>query len=231
MADDPRVKTVEKKQTGLVGFLLALPFRLVVVLLVSIVLSILLEWLGIYFQWWELPGSRHAETVMRIELGYLDSNFTRSILVSDPVAFATDSLVWLNHWLFIKTGLVAWASAEHPGWLSGVSDYAMAAVYVTLMTLSRCLVLILTSPLFLLAALVGLVDGLVMRDLRRFGAGRESAFVYHHAKRLVSPIFITGWLIYLSLPFSIHPNLFLLPCAALFGLMIAVTTASFKKYL
>lgn len=107
----------------------------------------------------------------------------------------------------------------------------ITAIYVTLMTLTRCVILVLTAPLFILAAIVGFTDGLVSRDLRRFGAGRESAFVYHHAKRMVTPIFLTGWLIYLSLPFSIHPSLFLLPCALVFGLMIAIATASFKKYL
>ncbi|MCP1361814.1 TIGR03747 family integrating conjugative element membrane protein, partial [Halomonas sp. BBD45] len=112
-----------------------------------------------------------------------------------------------------------------------LKTYLQAAMFVTLMTLTRCVILVLTSPLFILAAIVGFTDGLVSRDLRRFGAGRESAFIYHHAKRLVTPIFFTGWLFYLSLPFSIHPNLFLLPCAFLFGLMIAIATSSFKKYL
>lgn len=228
--DDPRTKAAEK-QTGLLGFILTLPFRLLIVVLISIVLSILIEWAGIYNRWWDLPGSEHAQFVMQTEMGYLDSQFTRSMLVSDPLTWASETLVQLNDWLFVKTGIIAWASTEHSGWLQGTSTYAMAAIYVTLMTLVRCVILVLTTPLFFLAALVGMVDGLVMRDLRKFGAGQESAFIYHHAKRLVSPIFITGWLIYLSLPFSIHPNLFLIPCALLFGLMVAVTTSTFKKYL
>lgn len=47
--------------------------------------------------------------------------------------------------------------------------------------------------------------------MRRFGVGCEFAFIYHHAKWNVTPVFLTDWLIDLSLPFSIHPNLFCCP--------------------
>src|SRR3546814_7807759 len=54
-----------------------------------------------------------------------------------------------------------------------VESNLIAAAYTTLVFLVRLLVLCLTLPLFLMAAFVGLVDGLVRRDIRRFGAGRE----------------------------------------------------------
>lgn len=232
MADDPRVRAAEKKRTGLLSRTLSLPFKVLGVVLVSIFISVLIEWAGIYFAWWSLPGADHAEYVMRQEMRWLDSNFSRSLLVSDPVIFSGQALAAVNEWLFVRSGIAEWAlNADSSGWVGRLKEYALAAMYVTLMTLTRCVILLLTSPLFLLAALVGLVDGLVLRDLRRFGAGRESAFIYHHAKRTVIPVFLLGWLVYLSLPFAIHPNLFLLPCAALFGLLIAIATSTFKKYL
>jgi hypothetical protein len=40
-------------------------------------------------------------------------------------------------------------------------------------------------PQFVLTIVIGLIDGLVRRDLRRFGAGHESGFVYHHARRMI----------------------------------------------
>ncbi|MAM55824.1 MAG: TIGR03747 family integrating conjugative element membrane protein [Salinicola sp.] len=223
----------EQKRTGLVGTLIKLPFTLLWILILSILTSIVIEWVGIYFGWFSQTGSEHARETMVSELGYLDSQFTRSLLVSSPVQFAQTFVDTTYQWLFVKTGIAGWVEygADEVGWAGTFKTYLQAAMFVTLMTMTRCVILILTSPLFLLAAVVGFTDGLVSRDLRRFGAGRESAFIYHHAKRLVTPIFLTGWLIYLSLPFSIHPNLFLLPCALLFGLMIAVATSSFKKYL
>ena len=51
----------------------------------------------------------------------------------------------------------------------------------------RMAVLTLAMPVFLLFGLVGVTDGLVQRDLRRWGGGRESSFVYHHAKRFIMP--------------------------------------------
>ncbi|NMG04534.1 TIGR03747 family integrating conjugative element membrane protein, partial [Azoarcus taiwanensis] len=110
-------------------------------------------------------------------------------------------------------------------------SYLIAAAFTTLTFLVRLLVLVLTLPLFLLAAFVGLVDGLVRRDIRRFGAGRESGFVYHRAKAALMPLAVLPWVIYLALPVSLHPLLVLLPGAMLLGLAVNITASSFKKYL
>lgn len=231
--EEAPAQRAESKRSGLIGTLLKLPFVLLGIIAISILCSVSIEWLGIYFGWFSQPGSEHARQTMMSEMGYLDSQFTQSLLVSSPVEFATMIVNTCYQWLFVKSGIAAWAEtgSGSEGWIGVVQTYMRAGMYVTLMTLTRCVILMLTAPLFILAGLVGFTDGLVSRDLRRFGAGRESAFVYHHAKRMVTPVFLTGWLIYLSLPFSIHPNLFLLPCALLFGLMIAIATSSFKKYL
>ena len=93
------------------------------------------------------------------------------------------------------------------------------------------LVLVLTLPLFMMAAFVGFVDGLVRRDVRKFGAGRESGFIYHRAKASLMPLAILPWVIYLALPISVHPLMILLPSAVLLGLATNLTAGSFKKYL
>ena len=41
-----------------------------------------------------------------------------------------------------------------------------------------------------MAAFTGLVDGLVRRDLRKFGAGRESSYLYHKARGSIIPLAI-----------------------------------------
>lgn len=99
------------------------------------------------------------------------------------------------------------------------------------MFIVRLMVLVLTLPLFLMAAFVGLVDGLVRRDIRRFGAGRESGFIYHRAKASLMPLAVLPWVIYLALPVSISPLLILLPSAVLLGLATNIAAGSFKKYL
>jgi len=112
-----------------------------------------------------------------------------------------------------------------------IEDYALAAVFSVLTFLVRLIVLTLTTPLFLMAIAVGLVDGLVRRDIRRFGAGLESGFVHHRARAAIKPLAVAPWLIYLSMPVSISPLLILLPCAAILALAVSVTVGSFKKYL
>jgi hypothetical protein len=72
-----------------------------------------------------------------------------------------------------------------------------------------------------MAAFVGLVDGLVRRDVRGFGAGRESGFVYHRARASLMPLAVLPWVTYLALPVSVHPLLILLPSAALLGVAVA----------
>ena len=61
--------------------------------------------------------------------------------------------------------------------------------------------------------------------------GRESSFVYHYAKKAALPLVVLAWVIYLALPFSLHPTFVVLPFAALFALTVSVTASTFKKYL
>src|SRR3546814_246778 len=112
-----------------------------------------------------------------------------------------------------------------------VESNLIAAAYTTLVFLVRLLVLCLTLPLFLMAAFVGLVDGLVRRDIRRFGAGRESGFIYHRARASLIPLAVLPWVTYLALPVSVNPLLILLPSAALLGVAVCIAAATFKKYL
>lgn len=230
-----QAETTQKKASRptLFGWVLSLPFRVVAVVVVSLLTSIAIEWLGIYLDWWTLPGAEHAQHMFTHELGWIDTEFTRSLLVSKPVDTGQNLLTWIYQTLFVSTGITGWfdAHADGTGVAHTIAIYGEAAVDVSLVVLIRVFILALTIPLFVMAAAVAIVDGLVRRDLRRFGAGRESAFIYHHAKRITGPVFILGWLIYLSIPFSIHPNLFLVPCAALFGMLVSVTVGSFKKYL
>ncbi len=108
--------------------------------------------------------------------------------------------------------------------------YLVAAAFKALTFLVRLLGL--TLPLFIMAAFVGFVDGLVRRDVRKFGAGgRESGFIYHHAKASLMPQAVLPWVIYLALPISVHPLSIVPPSAALLGFLTNLTAGSFKKYL
>jgi len=107
----------------------------------------------------------------------------------------------------------------------------IATLQVTQVLSLRLAILTLAMPVFVLSSLVALVDDLVQRDLRRRGGGRESSFVYHYAKKAALPLVVITWVVYLALPFSLHPTFIVLPFATVFALTVAVTASTFKKYL
>jgi len=179
------------------------------------------------------------------ELGYLDREFRRSIVTSDPLRFAEQIADRTHYLLFEVTGFenfIRWVSQPpspseqgirpvlHRGYRR-IAEFIMAAMQVTQVFSVRLAVLTLAMPVFLLFGLIALVDGLVRRDLRRWGGGRESSFVYHYAKKAGLPLLVLTWIVYLALPFSLHPTLVVLPFAVLFGLSVMVTAGTFKKYL
>lgn len=213
-------------------------------LFIALALSIIIEWIGMLW-WWPDEGLDHSRSMLQAEINYLDRDFRRSIVTSSPAQFAKDFADASYHYLFEATGFVTfllWAQRDpaethskvQPFFhrmVTPVTQYLLAAMTITQVFSVRVAVLTLAMPAFVLAGLVGVVDGLVMRDLRRWGGGRESSFVYHHAKQSILPLFALAWVVYLALPHSAHPSLIILPFAALFGLSVAVTTATFKKYL
>lgn len=236
----------QAQQQGLIAQIVTLPFRFVGVLIGSLFLAVLIEWVSMLILWPD-QGWHHAQAMLRHETEQLAANFLESLVVHEP---AHTAQVWLDaayRLVFVKTGLLAWirdADAQtHANSLRGtdlrhylgvvavhLEGYLLAALYTGLTFLVRLLVLIMVLPLFVVAAFTGFVDGLVRRDIRRFGAGRESGFLHHRAKATMTPLAVFPWIAYLALPVSVSPLLVLLPCAVLLGLSVDVTVGSFKKY-
>ena len=112
-----------------------------------------------------------------------------------------------------------------------VSEFVLAAMQITQVFAVRLAILALATPVFGLFTVVALVDGLVRRDLRRWGGGRESSFVYHYAKKAAIPLMIMAWVVYLALPCSLHPSWIILPFSLAFAFAVTITASTFKKYL
>ncbi|RTB44124.1 TIGR03747 family integrating conjugative element membrane protein [Pseudomonas aeruginosa] len=236
------------RQQGLLAGLVTMPFRLFGVLCGSLLLSIIIECVGMHL-FWPAEGWHHARDMLSHELTQLSGHFKDSVVVQEPGRTASQLVEGAYEWVFVKTGLMDWmqtasSQASTPSragdrgfryYMSQlyvfVEGYLIAAAYILLVFVVRLLVLVLSIPLFVMAAFVGLVDGLVRRDVRKFGAGRESGFIYHRAKASLMPLLVLPWVIYLALPISVHPLLILLPSAGLLSLAVNLTAGSFKKYL
>ncbi|MGL4725376.1 MAG: TIGR03747 family integrating conjugative element membrane protein [Scandinavium sp.] len=219
---------------GIISLLLSSAGRAMTTLLASLLFSLITGWVGMAF-FWPDQGAQHSHLLMNHELHWFSANVRQSLLMADPVGQLNVVLVHTWQWLFIDTKFVEWLGwvkgSPDAGWLYRVDDYLRAAIYITLTFVLRVFILLLTAPLFVLAAFTGIVDGLVRRDIRRFGSGYESGFVYHHAKHMVMPVFYLAWMVYLTLPFSVPPFMILLPAAFLFGLSISIMVGTFKKYI
>ena len=238
---DPRRRVA---QEGAISKGLTTAAKLVQWLLFSLLFSIVVEWAGMVL-WWPDQGIEHSRAMLAREIGYLDNDFRRSIVTSDPARFAKRFADNAYHYLFEVTrfvDLIRWISPPPASSEQGVrptlhrayrpiSEFVIAMMQVTQLFAVRLAILTLAMPVFLLFSLVALVDGLVQRDLRRWGGGRESSFIYHYAKKAALPLVVLTWVIYLALPFSLHPGWVILPFATLFALTVAVTASTFKKYL
>ena len=239
---DPRRTVVQK---GLISKSLTAVAKVIQWLLLSLVFSLLVEWVGMVL-WWPDEGLDHSRAMLANEIGYLDTDFRRSIVTSDPARFAKrvadgtyhysvrgDGIRGIHPVGVTATGTAMSAGSEprlhtiyHP-----IAEFVLATLQVTQVFSLRLAILTLAMPVFVLFSLVALVDGLVQRDLRRWGGGRESSFVYHYVKKAAVPLLVMTWVIYLALPFSLHPTFVVLPFATVFALTIAVTASTFKKYL
>ena len=80
MAKDTRTAPPQRKEPGFIGrcfgFLVATFFWVIA----SLIISILVEWVGIAFFWQE-QGSQHAYRVLLHDLGYLNERVTASVNV------------------------------------------------------------------------------------------------------------------------------------------------------
>jgi len=202
--------------------------------------SILLEWAGITWGWWALPGASHSEHLLRTELQWLQADFTTPETASRLLEWAYAGAGLLYRWCGLEW-LVRWTVSDQPPLWPGLSqvrstlrhlgDYVLAAAYITQLTGARLGVVVLALPAFATLGMMGAVDGLVRRDLRRFGGGQESSFMYHHLKKALRPMVSIPIFLYLISPWSVHPTWLFGPFAVLFGYFTQRTLGRFKKYL
>lgn len=243
----------EQQQEGektFLGVLFAMPFQFIGVMFGSLLGAIIIEWICMYV-FWPDEGWKHAQRMFEYELGWLSQDLLRSVVIKEPGRTALLLTQTVYDWLVVKTGLQETINGftqytrspelqnagsfdlryEMGRAMVGLQNYGLAALYTMLTFCVRIVILLLTIPLFVLAAFIGLIEGLVQRDLRKFGSGRESSYLYHKARGTIVPLAIVPWTVYLSIPISISPLLALLPSAVLLGISVSITVSSFKKYL
>ncbi len=228
---------------GLISKTLDFIFKMIGILILSAIISILMEWIGMAF-FYPDKGYQHAELMMTNEVGYLASSLNGDQLNSGMIGAASKKITDIVDFVFIDSGVIdnlAKAKTIHSSdgaivrhiksVIDSAYNYIMASIFIIIVLITRFSILVLSTPAFLLFGVVGMCDGLMQRDLRRWCGGNESGFIYHWAKRFSLPVLVATWIIYLSIPMSIHPNYIITPFAALFSSVLMVMSSKFKKYL
>jgi len=203
-------------------------------------LSLLIEWGGMAFDLWAEPGAGHSTRLLQTELTWLRQDLAPITGHPRLWDWTQEGARLAYRWTGLE-GLITWVVTPGPNEPSGmaalrrpllhIGDYLLAAAQMTQLVGVRLAVVLLSLPAFAVAAVMGLLDGLVQRDLRRFGGAVESSFLYHHLKKLLSPLISVPILVYLAAPWPLHPTAMFVPPALAFGWIVQRTVARFKKYL
>ena len=96
---------------------------------------------------------------------------------------------------------------------------------------SKLLMLISAIPLFFLAVMAGLVDGLNQRAIRSACLGRESTYVFHKSVPLARKSMCVALGIWLCVPVTLSPTPIFVGLAVMLGIVARVSASRFKKYL
>ncbi|HGY4911183.1 TPA: DUF4400 domain-containing protein [Citrobacter freundii] len=197
---------------GPVGWLLSLAGRLIGLVIGALVLRIVLELAGLYF-WWPQEGSRHVFQVMRQERVEL-------IIALQSHPLGNEILVLLE-----KGG-------THALMVNRLLQKPFTALVYTLVSfMQRLIWLVAMLPLLCLCAVIGLTEGLVQRDLRRFGSGLESVFLHRYVIKFGNSVATTLWVFYLAQPLFLPTMLVLLTINLWFGITVWMAAGSFKRWL
>ncbi|HBT3201945.1 DUF4400 domain-containing protein [Klebsiella sp. CVUAS 8534.2] len=197
---------------GPVGWLLSLTGRIVGLVIGALVLRVVLELAGLYF-WWPQEGSRHVFQVMRQERAEL-------VIALQSHPLGNEILVLLEKGT--TRVLMANRLLQKP---------FTAVAYTLVSFMQRLIWLAIMQPLFYFCALTALADGLVQRDLRRFGSGLESVFLHRYIIRSGSSVATTLWVFYLAQPLFLPAMLILLPASLWFGITVWMVAGSFIRWL
>ncbi|ECE0517083.1 DUF4400 domain-containing protein [Salmonella enterica subsp. enterica] len=197
---------------GPIGWLLSLTGRLIGLVLSALVLRVVLELTGLYF-WWPQEGDRHVFQVMRQEWAEL-------VIALQPHPQGNEILVLLEK----ETTRVLMANRP-------LQKPFTAVAYTLVSFMQRLVWLAAMLPLLCLCAVTGLTEGLVQRDLRRFGSGLESVFLHRYVIKSGSSVTTTLWVCYLVQPLFLSAKLVLLPATIWFGITVWMVAGSFKRWL
>ena len=167
-------------------------------------------------------GSGHPWQNALTEVNHHEAAFMATLQPTHPVRFLAA----------LPAQATAWVTPYFPNLdlPAMVQPFVSDGVVMTAIVARRAMASLgLQAPL--LVVLIAAQDGLAQRELRKYGADPESAFLFHQAKGAVRTTVGLSVLVYLLIPTAIHPHLVLSVIAPIADFSVALAVTRFKKYL
>ncbi len=142
------------------------------------------------------------------------------------------AMSWLDHFAkgqFLKNSPEVTQKAHG---VVGFIDHLVNVAWGTLEVLIAKFFSVFASFwVFIFAAFLGAMDGLLARYIRTQEGGRESTFIFHRVSDVVIRLPIGILFLYLTLPFFLNPEMVVVIVSVLFFSFFYLATANLKKFL
>lgn len=215
--------TIVSRTSSIISQVLRTISRVITMLVVGCVLTVFVEVVGVTFFWPERGASKSVEMVVA-EIDHLGKIADRS-----PVLRGIDE--WVIKSLSSFKSSVVRVGLGDSFFAHNILLYFEVILNMVNVFFLKLAVMVFSFPVYLFCGFIGLTRGLVNRELRKWGGGRESSGQFHLWINMVPVGFVTSWLIYLSWPWTINPNLVVMPFALFFGYMLMLSAYRIKKYI
>lgn len=218
---EPSRNLVVRIVRGIGGWLFALAGALF--------LSVVIEWIGLTLFWSDEGPARSARVLER-DLAYLGVERGRqSAAPGSAPALAAALSGRLYRSALVDTGIEA-MMRRLSGFSTLVTNYLEAAINTIRIFLVRVAITLTALPILVLSALWGALEGMVRRDLRRFGGDIERGMVYHWLKHFAGSLVVLPVVLYLAWPGAVNPAWVFIPFALALAVNVMAITATFTKY-
>ncbi|WP_318521150.1 DUF4400 domain-containing protein [Photobacterium leiognathi] len=203
----------------IIGLAFTFTFRILMIIFIAIAIEVVLTALGLYDD-----GVNHAQKLLLHYYQFLIDDHSSKKYVIDPLNNALDIINYLSSLLSIN--LQDSVTKVHTGFIA----------YMYVIYFSVCVVLIKLSyvvsslPLFALVWICMIMDGFVQRTKRKYIGTPDSVYKWTISVHMIGVPLFGIMLLFLVLPFSIHPAFWLLPITFLCGLGWRAVTINFNKF-
>ncbi len=221
---------------------IAAPFRKAFILLV-LLFVVIIGRMMIDATWISRNGPdslKELQTALQADIAHADEvPYFLPTVFDPPKTRAMNWALTIYHWVYVITSFdhfIAQPATENPieaaakRGITPQRDVFVAMMVGTQIVAVRVSLLLGALPLLALFYLVGGVDGLAFRSIRRIAAGRESSSIYHRVKYVQVVTITIAIIAYLWWPGESDPRKVFVVTGLICGLMFRYQTKFFKKY-